>query len=403
VLAVGEFQALFVAQLVSVVGDQLARVALAVLVFDRTHSPAWTAVTFALTLLPDLIGGPLLSGVADRRPRRQVMVTADTIRTVLVGVLVIPGLPLWSAGLLVAVVQLFNTPWGAARAALLPQILEGDRYVVGQAAFSMTTQSAQVLGYGTGGLIVAVLGPHGALAVDAATFAGSALLVRFGVRHRPAATAAADANGQAGHPSWWQQMVTGLVTVWGTLRLRSLVALACVSGIYIATEALAAPYAAAIGGGAVAVGLLFATNPLGMVVGMAVMTRLPNEIRLRWMVPMAVLSCAPLMVCAWRLNVATTIVLWTISGLASAYNLTASTAFVKAVPDARRGQAFGLAQTSIRVTQGLGVILAGVVAQAIAAHQVVAAAGLLGTLAALGAGLWWYKALQPDTAIADPA
>jgi MFS family permease len=153
----------------------------------------------------------------------------------------------------------------------------------------------------------------------------------------------------------------------------------------------------------VAVGLLFATNPLGMVVGMAVITRLPNEIRLRWMVPMAVLSCAPLMGCAWRLNLVTTIVLWTISGLASAYNLTASTAFVKAVPDARRGQAFGLAQTSIRVTQGLGVILAGVVAQAIAAHQVVAAAGLLGTFAALGAGLWWYKALQPDTAIADPA
>ena len=138
VLTVGEFQALFVAQLVSVVGDQLARVALAVLVFDRTHSPAWTAVTFAMTLLPDLISGPLLSGVADRRPRRQVMVTADVIRTMLVAVLVIPGLPLWSAGLLVAVVQLFNTPWGAARAALLPQILEGDRYVVGQAVFSMT-------------------------------------------------------------------------------------------------------------------------------------------------------------------------------------------------------------------------------------------------------------------------
>ena len=39
VFAVGEFRALFFANLVSVIGDQLARVALAVLVFNRTDPP----------------------------------------------------------------------------------------------------------------------------------------------------------------------------------------------------------------------------------------------------------------------------------------------------------------------------------------------------------------------------
>ncbi len=401
--AVGEFRALFAAQLVSIAGDQLARVALSVLVFDRTGSAAWTAVTFALTFLPDLVSGPLLSGIADRRPRRQVMVAGDVIRTVLVAALIPAASPLWLVGLLVAAVQLFKNPWGSARAALMPQILGRDRYLAGQALFNMTTQSAQLIGFATGGLIVAALGPHGALAVDAATFAASAALVRWGVHHRDAPSRTDDGD-QAMTPSWWRQMTTGLVTVWGTLRLRSLVALASVSGISIAAEALAAPYAAGINAGPVAVGLLFATGPLGMVIGMLFLTRVPDETRLRWMVPMAILTCIPLIGCAWRLGLLPTILLWTAGGIASAYNLTASTTFTLSVPDARRGQAFGLAQTSIQVSQGLGIVLAGLAAQAFGAHQVVAAAGVLGTIAAVGAGVWWYRSdSQPNTALAGSA
>ncbi|HYS36169.1 MAG TPA: MFS transporter [Pseudonocardiaceae bacterium] len=399
VLAVGEFRVLFAAQLVSVAGDQLARVALSVLVYERTRSPAWTAATYAMTFLPDLVGGPLLSGIADRRPRRTVMVTADVLRTVLVLAMVPAGAPLWLVGALVAVVQVFNTPWGAARAALLTQILVGERYVVGQAMFNVATQTAQVVGFGLGGVLVAGLGPHGALAVDAATFAGSAVLVRFGVRHRPAAMGV----DQATRGSWWGQVSGGVALVWTSLRLRALVALACVSGIYIAAEALAAPYAAGIGVGAVAVGMLFAAYPTGAVLGMALLPRWSAQRRLRWMVPMAMLSCAPLIGCVVRVGLVPTLALWTAGGVASAYNLTASTAFVQAVPNARRGQAFGLAVTAMRVTQGIGVVIAGVAAQRWPPHLVVAGAGVVGVVAAAGAGWWWHASLrQGTTSVSSP-
>ncbi len=46
VFAVGEFRALWAAQLLSVIGDQLARVALTVLVYDRTRSALLAAITF---------------------------------------------------------------------------------------------------------------------------------------------------------------------------------------------------------------------------------------------------------------------------------------------------------------------------------------------------------------------
>src|SRR5690349_7781515 len=94
VLGIREFRALWAAELLSVLGDQLARVALAVLVFQRTSSAALTALTYALTFAPAVLGGALLSGLADRYPRRFVLVTTDVARALLAGAMAIPVLPL---------------------------------------------------------------------------------------------------------------------------------------------------------------------------------------------------------------------------------------------------------------------------------------------------------------------
>ena len=93
VFAVGEFRALWSAEALSQIGDQLARVALAVLVFDRTDSALLTGLTYALTMAPAFLGGIFLSGIADRLPRREVMVAADIARALLIGAVAIPGMP----------------------------------------------------------------------------------------------------------------------------------------------------------------------------------------------------------------------------------------------------------------------------------------------------------------------
>jgi MFS family permease len=93
VFAVAEFRALWAAQLLSVAGDQLARVALTVLVYDRTQSAVLAAVTFIMGVLPSFFGGLFLTGVADRLPRRTVMIGCDLARLALVLVMVIPGVP----------------------------------------------------------------------------------------------------------------------------------------------------------------------------------------------------------------------------------------------------------------------------------------------------------------------
>jgi len=94
VFAVAEFRALWAAQLLSVIGDQLARVALTVLVYDRTRSALLAAVTFMVSVVPTFVGGITLAWLADRYPRRAVMIASDLARCALVLVMIIPGISL---------------------------------------------------------------------------------------------------------------------------------------------------------------------------------------------------------------------------------------------------------------------------------------------------------------------
>jgi len=381
-----EFRALFAAQSVSVVGDQFARVALSVLVFDRTGSAAWTALAYGLTFLPDLVGGPLLSGLADRHPRRALMVIADLARALLVALMAIPGLDLWLVCVLLVAVQLIGAPANAARGALLPSVLGADSYPAGQALMQTVTQAAQVIGFAGGGALIAAIGTSGVLFADAGTFLLSALLVGALVRARPAPTAEVTTG------RWWTDLTEGAGLVWSDLRLRALVLFACLSGFYIVGEAIAVPYATALGGGAVTVGFMFAAYAAGAAVGMLVVARLPLASRLRLLSPLAACACLPLVVCFLDPHVVVVVLLFVASGAGSAYQVIASTSFVLAVPDERRGQAFGLAVTALRVAQGIGVALAGLAAEVLEPHQVVGIAGAVGLVAVLAVGWTWKVA-----------
>jgi predicted MFS family arabinose efflux permease len=392
VFAVGEFRILWLAHVQSVVGDQLARVALAILVFDRTGSPAWAALTYAMTILPNLAGGALLSGLADRFPRRAVMVSADVSRAVLVAVMALPGQPIVVMVLLLAVVQVLYAPFSAARNAVMPNVLDGDRYVVGTAVMRTTDQLGMVVGFGAGAALVTALGTHATLAVDAGTFAISALLLSLGVRqHRPPA-AGTDARTPR---TWWHSLRAGFGLVTGDRRLRALVGLACVSGFYVVPEGLAVPYAAQIHGGTAAVGLLLAANPVGAVLGMVTLKSLRPDWRLRLMGPLAVATCAVLLPTAWAPALAVTVALWVANGLFSSYDMVANTTFVQIVPDGSRGQAIGLASAAMQGAQGVGVVAGGLLAQALTPAVVIGLAAIAGTVAALAAATAWKRAAPP--------
>src|SRR5262249_19843668 len=150
------------------------------------------------------------------------MVACDVLRMVLVGLMALLSLRTATTVTLVLLVALLflvtllDSPFKAARSAMLPDILTGDRYVLGVVVSQTALQSGMVAGFALGGVIVAALHASGALALDAATFAASAALLRFGVRSRPAAAA------QDGTVSALGQIRAGVTLVFGRPVLRTL-------------------------------------------------------------------------------------------------------------------------------------------------------------------------------------
>lgn len=387
--SVAEFRALWVSSVTSVLGDRLAVVALAILVYDRTRSPVLAAIAYAAGYVPWIIGGLLLSQVADRRPRRQVMVSCDVIRMVLVALMVIPGVPLAVLVALLFATTMFAPPFEAARSAILPDILNDGLYPLGIAVVQTTFRLGIVLGAAAGGVVVAFVGARPALAADAVTFAVSGLVVWRGTRPRPAA-----AKPRSGGPL--NQLGAGFMLVFRDRELRILVMFGWLVGLYAIPEGIAAPYAHSLRGGAVLTGVLIAATQAGAVFALPLFSRLvPAERRLRWMGPLAFATCATLVLVAFRPDAAVTIAIFVVSGVFGVYQLAANTAFVARVPDERRAQAFGLANAGVIVGQGLGFVLAGLAASHFGPASVIAVAAAAGAVIAAILTRRWRMSTTP--------
>ena len=384
VFAHSEFRALWVAYVLSMGGDRLALVALTILVYDRSKSPLLAAVTFAAGFVPYLFGGMFLSGLADRLPRRSVMVTCDLLRCVLVVAMLAPGVPLAGVIVLLYAVTLLQPPFDASRSAIIRDMMEKDRYPLAMAVMGSTSRAVIVAGSVIGGLIVAAFGARPALGIDAATFVASALLVRFGVHARPPA-----ASGEDG-PNPLGQLAEGVRLVFGDPSLRMLIGLAWLAAFYEVPEGIAAPYAGSLKGGAVAAGLLLATSQAGAAITTPLFTKKIGPLtRLKWMGPMAVLTCGILAATVFRPNLILSMALFALSNSFAMYQSAANTAFVERIPNEKRGQAFGLANAGLVVGQGLGFALAGAAAEVVPPSTVVALSGGIGALIACGLAVRW--------------
>ncbi len=275
-----------------------------------------------------------------------------------------------------------QAPFEAARSAILPDILKGERYALAAAVMQTSFRVAIVAGAVAGGITVAFIGTRPALGVDAATFVASAVLVRFGTRSRPAVA-------QPG-PSGLKQLGDGARLVLGDKAIRTLMMLGWLIALYSIPEGIAAPYAAALRGGPAAAGLVIASGQVGAVLAAPLFTKSVGPLtRLRWMGPMAVCACAVLLLLFFRPGLPISLAIFALSGTFAIYQIAANTAFVQWVPDNRRAQAFGLANIGIVVGQGVALILASAAAEVLPPATVIALGGGLGAVTACYLALRW--------------
>ena len=399
VFGVREFRALYLACSISWLGDYLARAAITVLVYQQTRSVLLSAVSFAVSYLPWIVGGPLLAAVAERYPYRRVMVVCDLARMVLIAVVAIPGLPVAAMLVLLFMATLLNPPTDAARSALMPLILSRDRLVVGLAVSASTGQAAQVVGYLAGATLAVAVNPRLAIAFDALTFGVSAVLVLVGIRSRPPAVTPAHRRHLL------RETGDGFRLVFGSRVLRSIAVLVFTITLFaIVPEGLAAAWAQQStpdhGHRGVAQGLIMAATPVGFILGGVLIGRFMAPARRRRLIrPFAVIAPLALVPALTAPSAPVVALMAMVSGFAVAGLMpTLNGMFVLALPHGFRARAFGVMQGGLQISQGGAVLATGLLAERFALPTVVGAWSVGGTLLMLLVTSRWPNPAAFDAA-----
>jgi hypothetical protein len=311
-----------------------------------------------------------------------------------------PWMPTWSVFALIFLATLANPPSQAARSALMPHILTGDRLVVGLSAFTSAGQAAQVVGYLIGAT-VAALNPNTALLVNAVTFAVSAAIVRFGVRERPPAMT------EVHRSHLLRETVQGFQIVFERPVLRAIAVLVFSAMLFsIVPEGLAAGWAADRTDGGMdagtAQGLIMAAVPVGYILGGLTISRLVGpDRRLTLMRPLMIIAPATLVPALLNPPPAVVALLAAGCGFAVAGLVpVANGLFVQALPDGFRARAFGVMASGTQIIQGAAVLATGALAERFSVPSVVGVWSAAGVLIMSVAALAWPRPQVIHDAIA---
>lgn len=184
------FRRYWAGRLASYAGDQVARTALLIAVFDRNGGAAvgWLLL---VSTAPRLLG-PVLGALADRFDQRRLMVGCDTAQAVvyLAIAVTMPSLPVLLG--LTALGTAFATLFTPAGRGLVPRLVGTERLPAANAQLAAAVNTGIAAGPALGGLLLAGAGLRATLLVNAATFVlSAALLAAPGFRRRLAVPAPA--------------------------------------------------------------------------------------------------------------------------------------------------------------------------------------------------------------------
>ena len=192
-----DFALLWAGQSVSMVGDGIFTVALALEALRLGRSAATLSFVLAARIVPAvcllLIGGV----VVDRAPRKLTMLAGDVGRGIAVGLIALAAATgaarLWQLVVMAVIFGVADAFFSPASTAIVPELLPSDLLVQGSSFAASSKQACQrLVGQALGGLLVAAGGTGFAFAADAASFAvGAACLLALSSPQRSARSSAA--------------------------------------------------------------------------------------------------------------------------------------------------------------------------------------------------------------------
>jgi len=205
------FTLLWLAQIISKLGDILYNVGIMVTVFQRTGSALQTVGVMIATSLPAFLLGPIAGVLVDRYPRKQVMMLMDLVRAALVGILLLlvidDRMTIGAIYAVVAGLAVASTFFQPARLAILPSLIRKEELVQANSLVMTTNQATYAVGYALGGILVLTIPFQTLIAIDLASFLLAALAVALLV---VPARAAVDQRPGAGWTPLHRSVIQGL-------------------------------------------------------------------------------------------------------------------------------------------------------------------------------------------------
>lgn len=368
-LRMRDFRRLWTADMISLLGDWAGRLALTVLVLERTGSPAWAAAVTAVSLAGFVGIGQVLATLADRFGRISVMLVADVARAALFAAMLL-DLPVGALLLLAFLAGLATPPFEAARSAALCDLVPEHRYGDALALAGVSIQASIVVGNALGGLLIVLVGARGALAVNAASFLVSAVLI-LRLRHTGAA-APSDAYRSVGG-----SLRAGAANLFGDRMIRRAISLIAITGaLGTVDEALVVPYADHIGLSHGLVGVLAAAVPIGTIAATLVIVRSTDHHTLLRRAGLCTLVTAALAAPLFWFEVdgIGAFVAFAISGGMFAVSIPVNIVIGTRLMRETRASAMGIAIGLLMGSQALGAAFGGVAASVVGPPRAIAAA-----------------------------
>lgn len=198
VLAIPAARALIGASAASQIGNWLYNAALLGYVYGATHSAGWVGAATICRLVPYVLLGPFGGAVADRYPRRAVLLAGDVLRVLVMAALAATVASAGPVALVITFTALASAAGCAekpAAMALLPRLVGEARLGPANALLHTVQDLGVLIGPAIGAILLGVAPAWIAFAANGATFAVSALLVS--TMRRDAAPAGGRASGTA--------------------------------------------------------------------------------------------------------------------------------------------------------------------------------------------------------------
>lgn len=175
-----QFRRLWIAQVVSQLGDWFNAVAVYALLLDLTGSATLVAVMMVVQLLPIALVSPIAGAVVDRMSRRSLMIAADLARAGLFAGLVFvrSADDIWLAFVLVTLGVIATAFFEPARTAMLPDVVPREHLITANALSAATWAVMLAVGASVGGAITVLVGRDAAFACNGLSFLASAAALR---------------------------------------------------------------------------------------------------------------------------------------------------------------------------------------------------------------------------------